>query len=137
MEDVDEDKAEALMRRMEKGSFDLEDFLDQMQSMKKMGGLKSMLKMLPGNLGNIEFDENAMKKPEAIILSMTKRERRNPDLLNASRRKRIAAGSGTTVQEINQLINNFENARSMMKQVSGKGKGKLKRMMRNMPQMPK
>ena len=78
-----------------------------------------------------------MKKPEAIIRSMTVRERRNPDLLNASRRRRIAAGSGTTVQDINQLIRQFENARSMMKQFGGvKGKGKLRRLMRNMPQMP-
>ena len=137
MEEIDEDKAEALMRRMEKGTFDLEDFLEQMQSMKKMGGISKMLSMLPGNLGNVEVDEDAMKKPEAIIRSMTVRERRNPDLLNASRRRRIAAGSGTTVQDINQLIRQFENARSMMKQFGGvKGKGKLRRLMRNMPQMP-
>ena len=136
-EDFDEDKATTLMRRMEKGTFNLDDFLDQMQSMKKMGGLKSMLGMLPGvNLSDANIDEDAMKKPEAIIRSMTPRERRNPDLLNASRRKRIAAGSGTTVQDVNTLIRNFDQARTMMKQFSNtKGKGRLRKMMRNMPQM--
>ncbi len=107
----------------------LEDFLTQMQQMKKMGGLQSMLSMLPGmgqKLAGTEIDENAMKKPEAIIRSMTPRERRNPGVLNASRRKRIAAGSGTTVQDVNALIRQFDQAKAMMKQMMGGRMGKRK-----------
>ena len=109
----------------------LEDFLQQMQQMKKMGGLSSMLSMLPGvgnKLADVEIDDDAMKKPEAIIRSMTPRERRNPGILNASRRKRIAAGSGTTVQDVNALIRQFEQSKQMMKQMmSRKGKfGKMR-----------
>ena len=135
IEDQDVSKTDALARRLEKGKFDLEDFLEQMQSMKKMGGIKSMLSMLPGLSGkDIDIDENAMKKPEAIIRSMTKKERRNPEILNASRRRRIAAGSGTTVQDVNQLIRNFENARNMIKQFGGsKNKGRMRQLMRSMP----
>ena len=95
-----------------------------MQSMKKMGGLRSMINMLPGMSGkDIDVDDNAMKKPEAIIRSMTPKERRDPSILNASRRKRIAAGSGTTVQDVNTLIRQFEQAQQMMKQMMGR-KGK-------------
>ena len=100
-----------------------------MQQMKKMGGVKSMLSMLPGaaNLGDVDVDDDAMKKPEAIIRSMTPKERRNPGVLNASRRKRIAAGSGTTVQDVNQLIRQFDQAKQMMKQVTQmKGKGRMR-----------
>jgi len=127
-EAFDEKDLDKLARKSKTADLTLEDFLEQMQSMKKMGGLKSMLDMIPGMAGkNIEVDENAMKKPEAIIRSMTPKERRNPGILNASRRKRIAAGSGTTVQDVNQLIRQFENARQMMKQVANmKGRGKLK-----------
>ena len=117
----------------------LEDFLTQMQQMKKMGGLQSMLSMLPGignKLADVEIDEGALKKPEAIIRSMTPRERRNPGILNASRRKRIAAGSGTTVQDVNQLIRQFENAKEMMKRMSSQMKGgRGARMMRKFPGM--
>lgn len=108
----------------------LDDFLAQMQQMKKMGGIQSMLSMLPGvgqKLAGAEIDENAMKKPEAIIRSMTLRERKNPGILNASRRKRIAAGSGTTVQDVNALIRQFDQAKSMMKQMMGGRMGKMKR----------
>ena len=107
----------------------LEDFLQQMQQMKKMGGLSSMINMLPGasRLGDVEIDDDAMKKPEAIIRSMTPRERRNPNILNASRRKRIAAGSGTTVQDVNALIRQFEQSKQMMKQMMSR-KGKFKHM---------
>lgn len=103
----------------------LEDFLQQMQQMKKMGGLQSMLSMLPGvgsKLQDVEIDEGALKKPEAIIRSMTPRERRHPDILNASRRKRIAAGSGTTVQDVNALIRQFEQSKQMMKQLMQSGR---------------
>ena len=109
----------------------LDDFLSQMQQMKKMGGMQSLLSMLPGmgnKLADVEIDDNAMKKPEAIIRSMTSRERRNPDVLNASRRKRIAAGSGTTVQDVNALIRQFDQAKTMMKQMMGGRMGKKGRM---------
>ena len=133
----DEDEAEKIAKKARTADLTLEDFLDQMQSMKKMGGIKSMLEMLPGMSGkDIDVDENAMKKPEAIIRSMTPRERRNPSVLNASRRKRIAAGSGTTVQDVNQLIRQFENAKEMMKRMTSQMKGgRAQRMMRRFPGM--
>ena len=129
-EAFDGDEAEKLVKRGSRDQLTLEDFLSQMQQMKKMGGLQSMLSMLPGvgnKLVNVEIDENAMKKPEAIIRSMTPRERRNPGILNASRRKRIAAGSGTTVQDVNALIRQFEQAKGMMKQMMN-ARGKRGRM---------
>ena len=125
-EAFDGDEAEKLVKKGSRDQLTLEDFLSQMQQMKKIGGLQSMLSMLPGvgnKLANVEIDEDAMKKPEAIIRSMTPRERRNPGILNASRRKRIAAGSGTTVQDVNALIRQFEQAKGMMKQMmSARGK---------------
>ena len=129
-EAFDEKDAEKFARKGLSNKLTLEDFLDQMQSMKKMGGIKSMLKMLPG-MGNqdLDVDDDAMKKPEAIIRSMTPKERRDPSILNASRRKRIAAGSGTTVQDVNALIRQFEQAQQMMKQMMG-GKGKNRMRMR-------
>ncbi len=129
-EAFDEKDAEKFARKGFGNKLTLEDFLDQMQSMKKMGGIKSMLKMLPGmGARDIDVDDNAMKKPEAIIRSMTPKERRDPSILNASRRKRIAAGSGTTVQDVNALIRQFEQAQQMMKQMMG-GKGRNKMRMR-------
>ena len=129
-EAFDEKDAEKFARKGLSNKLTLEDFLDQMQSMKKMGGLKSMLKMLPGMGGqDLDVDDDAMKKPEAIIRSMTPKERRDPSILNASRRKRIAAGSGTTVQDVNALIRQFEQAQQMMKQMMG-GKGKNRMRMR-------
>ena len=126
-EAFDEHEVDKLARKVKTADLTLEDFLEQMQSMKKVG-LKSMIEMLPGMSGkDIDVDENAMKKPEAIIRSMTPRERRNPGILNASRRKRIAAGSGTSVQDVNQLIRQFENAKQMMKQMTQmKGKGRMR-----------
>ena len=119
-EAFDEHDAEKFARKGVSNKLTLEDFLEQMQSMKKMGGLRSMIKMLPGMSGkDIDVDDNAMKKPEAIIRSMTPKERRDPSILNASRRKRIAAGSGTTVQDVNALIRQFEQAQQMMKQMMG------------------
>ena len=127
-EAFDEHDAEKFARKGLSNKLTLEDFLEQMQSMKKMGGIKSMIKMLPGMNGKeLDVDDNAMKKPEAIIRSMTPQERRNPSILNASRRKRIAAGSGTTVQDVNLLIRQFEQAQQMMKQMMNmKGKGRLR-----------
>ncbi|MDY4140630.1 MAG: signal recognition particle protein [Eubacteriales bacterium] len=126
-EAFDEHDVDKLARKARTADLTLEDFLEQMQSMKKIG-LKSMIEMLPGMSGkDIDVDENAMKKPEAIIRSMTPQERRNPGILNASRRKRIAAGSGTTVQDVNQLIRQFDQAKQMMKQMTQmKGKGRLR-----------
>ena len=97
-----------------------------MQQIKKMGPLGGLLKMLPGmsQIGDIDIPEDAMKKPEAIIRSMTKKERRNPSILNASRRKRIAAGSGTTVQDVNQLIRQFEDMKKQMKTMMNMTRGK-------------
>ena len=119
------------MAKRRPGDMDLDDFLDQMRQMKKMGGMESLLQMLPGGakLKDAEFDESQLKKPEAIICSMTRQERRNPNLLNASRRKRIAAGSGTTVQDVNALMNRFEQARTMMKRMMKKGN--MRNMMKN------
>ncbi len=127
-EAFDEHDAEKFARKGISNKLTLEDFLDQMQSMKKMGGLRSMINMLPGMSGkDIDVDDNAMKKPEAIIRSMTPKERRDPSILNASRRKRIAAGSGTTVQDVNTLIRQFEQAQQMMKQMMNtKGKGRMR-----------
>ena len=124
-EAFDEHDAEKFARKGMSSRLTLEDFLEQMQSMKKMGGLRSMINMLPGMSGrDIDVDDSAMKKPEAIIRSMTPKERRDPSILNASRRKRIAAGSGTTVQDVNTLIRQFEQAQQMMKQMmNARGKG--------------
>lgn len=108
-----------------KKGMNLEDFLEQMQQMKKMGSLKDIMGMIPGignKLKDVDIDDDSMKKPEAIIRSMTIAERRNPNLLNASRRKRIAAGSGTRVQDVNALIRRFEDAQKMMKRMQGMGK---------------
>ena len=129
---MDEEKTEKLSKKlMSAKDLNLEDFLEQMQQMKKMGPLSNILGMLPGvgsKLKDVEIDDNAMKKPEAIIRSMTPRERRNPDILNASRRKRIAAGAGVTVQDVNQLIRQFEQTRQMVKQMMGNKKGAMRRM---------
>lgn len=130
-ESFDEEAAAKLETKVRNASFTLEDYLEQMQQMKKMGSLESILGMLPGvgaKLKNVQIDNDALKKPEAIIRSMTPAERRNPNVLNASRRRRIAAGSGTTVQDVNLLLKNFEAARQMMKQMMGGrfGKGRFK-----------
>ena len=130
-EAFDEKEADSFARRGAKDQLTLDDFLAQMQQMKKMGGLQSMLSMLPGvgnKLSNVQIDDDALKKPEAIIRSMTPRERRNPGILNASRRRRIAAGSGTTVQDVNALIRQFDQARDMMKKMMSGRPGKKGRM---------
>ena len=125
---TEEDAASSLdmAKRMKNAEFTLEDFLSQMQQIKKMGPLSGVLKMLPGmsNIGDIDIPDDAMKKPEAIIRSMTPKERRHPEVLNASRRRRIAAGSGTTVQDVNQLIRQFEDAKKQMKMMMNQMKGR-------------
>ena len=122
----DEKKAVELEKKMRTASFDLNDYLEQMDQMQSMGSMEDILKMLPGasKLGNIQIDEKALARTKAIVLSMTKEERSNPDLLNASRRKRIAKGSGTSVQEVNRLMNQFNQSKQLMKQLSGKKLGR-------------
>jgi signal recognition particle protein len=134
---VDEKAAEQLEKNLRQKQFTLEDYLTQLKQIKKMGSVGDLLKMIPGlgaKLNNVQIDEDKVAreqaKNEAIILSMTRAERRHPDILNASRRRRIAAGSGVTVQEVNLLVKQYEQARDMMKQVmNGKGKG-LRQMMK-------
>ena len=127
-QNIDEEEALALEKKMRKMEFNLEDFLSQMQQIKKMGPIKNLLGMLPGmgqlNLANADIDEKALAHVEAIIYSMTPQERRNTDLLNGSRKKRISKGSGRSIQEINQLLKRFEEMKKMMKQMSGMTKGK-------------
>lgn len=122
---VDEKKAAELEEKLRKATFTFDDFLDQMQSMRKMGPLAGMLSMIPGvpkQLKNQQIDERELDRVEAIIRSMTLEERRAPDIINGSRRKRIAAGSGTNVQSVNQLISRFKQMQKLMKQMaSGKG----------------
>lgn len=129
-QNLDEKKAQDAYERLRKNQFTLEDMLDQMEQVSKMGSLKDVMSMLPGmgakKLAVDDVDDKAMIRPAAIIRSMTIKERRNPSILNASRRKRIAAGSGTTVQEVNRLIKQFEETQKMMKQFSGLSKGRGK-----------
>ena len=117
--EIDEKEAEKAAKKMMKGDFNLEDFLGQMKQIKKLGPLENILKMLPGakkmGLNNVKVDPKDMAHIEAIILSMTPYERRNPDILKASRKERIAKGSGTTVTEVNQLLKQFEEMKKMMK----------------------
>ncbi len=122
------DQAKQLEQKIVKQTFTLDDFLDQMRQMKKLGSMTDILKMVPGLSRALPKDfsipEKDMSRIEAIICSMTRRERRDPALLNGSRRKRIAQGSGTQVSDVNRLVKQFEQARQMMKQIGGKGKGK-------------
>ena len=124
-EAFDKKKAEELEKKMKENSFTLTDYLEQMAQLKKMGSLESVLAMVPGLSGkDVQIDENMLMHTEAIILSMTPKERENPDILTSSRKKRIAAGSGTSVEDINKLLKQFEQMRKMMKQVSsGKFRG--------------
>ncbi len=119
--EFDEDEAKRLQSRISSDKFDLEDFLEQIQKIKKMGDFSDLVSMIPGAskaLDNNEIDEDAFKPIEAIIYSMTPEERQNPEILNGTRRRRIAAGSGTTVREINDLIKQFEQMKKMMKTMS-------------------
>ena len=117
--EIDEKEAEKAAKKMMKGDFNLEDFLGQMKQIKKLGPLENIIKMLPGaskmGLNNVNIDPKKLSHIEAIILSMTPYERRNPDILKASRKERIAKGSGTTVTEVNQLLKQFEEMKKMMK----------------------
>ena len=125
----DEKNAKELEKKMREQTFSLEDFLDQMRQLKKMGNIEQLLGMMPGvNAGalkNAQVDEKQMGKIEAIILSMTKNERIRPEIINGSRRKRIAMGSGTSVEDVNKLLKQFEQMKKMMKQFSGMGKRRM------------
>ena len=131
-EAIDEDEAKSLEEKIRTQKFDLEDFRKQLQAIKKLGPLKNILKMLPGvgDIGDLAPAEKEMKKVEAIIQSMTKEEKKNPDILKASRKQRIAKGSGVEVADINKLLKQFEQMKQMMKMFAG---GKMPQM----PQMPK
>ena len=127
--EMDEEKAAEMAKKIKKAEFDFNDFLDQMQQMKKMGGLSSILSMLPG-MGlpsDLEIDDDALKGTEAIIYSMTKEERTNPNIINPSRKRRIAKGAGVDISEVNRLVKQFEQSRKMMKQMSGMMTGKGRR----------
>ncbi len=132
-ETFDEEEALKMEKKFRKQKFDLEDYLAQLRQVKKMGSFSSILKMLPGmgNLKNIQIDDKEFDKVEAMICSMTLEERRNPKILNGSRRLRIAKGSGTTVQDINKFINSFEMTQKMMKKLTN-NKGAMKKMMRGL-----
>ncbi len=122
-ETLDVEKAKKLEQKLRRNEFTLEDFYDQLQQLKKMGPLEQLLGMIPGmgkQLRNVQVDEKALVRIEAIINSMTPEERRNPRIINGSRRKRIARGSGTRVQDVNQLLNQFEQMRKMIKRMKGK-----------------
>ncbi len=127
-DEINEKDAEDMVKKMSKGTFDLEDFLNQLKQIKKLGPLENLLKLLPGakkmGLNNVKVDPKKMAHTEAIILSMTPYERKHPEILKASRKQRIAKGSGTTVTEVNQLLNQFEEMKKMMKMM-GKGNFKL------------
>ena len=121
-EAIDEKEAEKTAKRMQSGKFDLEDFLSQMKQIKKLGPLENLLKLIPGakkmGLNNVKIDPKQMAHIEAIVLSMTPKERRHPDIIKASRKTRIAKGSGTSVQEVNKLLTQFEQMKKMMKQMA-------------------
>ena len=137
-EQFDEKEAERLEKKIRKNKFDFNDFLGQLNQIKRMGDIKSLMNMIPGMskmTKDINIDDNAFGKVEAIILSMTPKERSNPDLLNMSRKKRIALGSGKNIHEINMFIKQFDQMRKMMQMMS-KGKG-MEKMMKGMPNMPR
>jgi len=121
-EAIDEKEAEKTAKRMQSGKFDLEDFLSQMKQIKKLGPLENLLKLIPGasklGLNNVKIDPKQMAHVEAIVLSMTPKERRNPEIIKASRKTRIAKGCGLSVQEVNKLLEQFEQMKKMMKQFS-------------------
>ncbi|MCI6294373.1 MAG: signal recognition particle protein [Bacteroidales bacterium] len=134
-EQFDEKEALKLQRKIQKNQFDFNDFLAQIQQIKRMGNLKELASMIPGvgkALKDVEIDDNAFKGIEAIILSMTPHERQHPEVLNQSRKNRIAKGSGTTIQEVNRLVKQFDQTRKMMRMVTGSKMGK---MMARMPKM--
>lgn len=141
-EQFDEEEAKRLQRKIQKNKFDFNDFLGQIEQIKKMGNLKDLASMIPGvgkAIKDVDIDDNAFMSIEAIIRSMTPKERTNPEILNASRRQRIAKGSGTNIQEVNKLIKQFDQTRKMMKMVTGNQMAGMMSRMKGMklPGMPK
>ncbi|HAR73532.1 signal recognition particle protein [Empedobacter falsenii] len=136
-EQFDEEEAKRLQKKIAKNSFDFDDFLKQIQQIKRMGNMKDLVGMIPGAgkaLKDVDIDDNAFKGVEAIIHSMTKKERQNPNIIDNSRKKRIAAGSGTSLQEVNQLLKQFSEMGKMMKFMnSANGKKMMETMSKNMP----
>jgi len=139
-EQIDEEEARRLHKKIMRDQFDFEDFLGQLRQIKKMGNLKDLIGMIPGlgkQVKDMDIDDDSLKHIEAIILSMTPEERHNPNILNGTRKKRIAMGSGTTVQEVNQLIKQFYEMKKMMKMVTGGGAKKaMKQPHKAVPTMP-
>jgi signal recognition particle subunit SRP54 len=148
-EQYDEEEAKRLQKKIQKNQFDFNDFMAQIQQIKKMGNVKDLAAMIPGvgkAIKDVDIDDNAFKGIEAIINSMTPKERVHPEILNSSRRQRLAKGSGTNIQEVNRLIKQFDQTRKMMKMVTGSKMGRMmgamkgaKEMMKGggMPEMPK
>ena len=142
-EQFDEEEAKKLQKKIQKNKFDFNDFLAQIEQIKKMGNLKDLASMIPGvgkAIKDVDIDDNAFKGIEAIIKSMTPKERTNPEILNQSRRQRIAKGSGTDLREVNRLIKQFDQTRKMMKMVTGSQMARMAGMMgkmKGMPGMPK
>ena len=134
-EQYDEEEAKRLQKKIQKNQFDFNDFLSQIQQIKKMGNLKDLAAMIPGvgkAIKDVDIDDNAFKSIEAIIYSMTPEERKRPEILNGSRRQRIAKGSGTNLQEVNRLLKQFDQTRKMMKMVTGSNMAKMAKMMPKM-----
>ena len=145
-EQFDEKQAKELEKKIRKNQFDFNDFMSQIQQIKKMGNIKDLAAMIPGvgkAIKDVDIDDNSFKGIEAIINSMTPKERSNPDIINQSRRMRIAKGSGTNIQEVNRLLKQFDQTRKMMKMVTGTSSSKMMQManamrkMKGMPGMPK
>jgi signal recognition particle subunit SRP54 len=135
-EQYDEEKARRLQKRIAKNQFDFNDFLDQINQIKKMGNMKDLVGMIPGvgkAIKDVDIDDDAFKGIEAMICSMTPEERGNPKIINGTRRKRIATGSGNTIQELNKLLKQFEQTSKMMKMMGNKQN--MAKMMKNMPKM--
>lgn len=136
-EQFDEEKARKLQKRIAKNQFDFNDFLDQIKQIKKMGNVKDLMGMIPGMgkaIKDVDIEDDAFKNIESMIYSMTPKERENPSIINGSRRKRIAKGSGSTIQELNKLLKQFEQTSKMMKMMGNKQN--MMKMMKNMPKMP-
>ena len=132
---IDEEEAKRLQKKIQKNKFDFNDFLKQIEQIKKMGNLKDLASMIPGvgkAVKDLDIDDNAFKGVEAIIKSMTPKERTNPEIINTSRRQRIAKGSGTDIQEVNRLMKQFDQTRKMMKMVTGNGMANMMSRMKGM-----
>ena len=134
----DEEEAKRLEKKIRKNKFDFDDFMGQIQQIKKMGNLKDLASMIPGvgkQIKDLDIDDNAFKGIEAIINSMTPKERANPDIINQSRKLRIAKGSGTKLEEVNRLLKQFEQTRKMMRMVTGMNSSKMAQMANAMKAM--